>query len=140
MQRIPPELTANARRLRHEATLEERLLWSALRSGRPRFTRQLVIDRYIVDFACRSARIAIEPDGGQHAVRAAEDAERSLHLQCLGWTVLRFWNNDVRENLEGVVSTIFAAVARASTHPNPSLSGKGVQGSLVLGDAHIDAL
>ncbi|UAK24395.1 endonuclease domain-containing protein [Sphingomonas nostoxanthinifaciens] len=125
MQRIPPELTQSARRLRRDATVEERLLWSALREQRPRFTRQLVIDRYIVDFACRSARIAIELDGGQHAVRSAEDAARTAHLERHGWTVLRFWNNDVRESVAGVAETILAAVARGSTHPRPLPSREG---------------
>ncbi|QJU56531.1 DUF559 domain-containing protein [Sphingomonas sp. AP4-R1] len=119
MQRIPPETTDSARRLRREATFEERLLWSVLRQARPRFIRQLAIDRYIVDFACRSARIAIELDGGQHASRTEEDAARTAHLERHGWTVLRFWNNDVRDHTEGVVDTIFRAVSRASTHPQP---------------------
>jgi very-short-patch-repair endonuclease len=119
VDRIPPELTESARRLRRDATFEERLLWASLRGHRPRFTRQLVIDRYIADFACRSVRIVIELDGGQHASRTDEDAARTSHLERHGWTVLRFWNNDVRDRLEGVVQTIFEAVSRASTHPHP---------------------
>ncbi|QJU57201.1 endonuclease domain-containing protein [Sphingomonas sp. AP4-R1] len=125
MQCIPPETTNNARRLRREATFEERLLWSALRESRPRFTRQLAIDRYVVDFACRSARIAIELDGGQHSSRTEEDAARTAHLEQQGWTVLRFWNNEVRDHLEGVVDTILRAVSRASTHPQPLPSREG---------------
>jgi very-short-patch-repair endonuclease len=119
MERIPLDFTSNARTRRREATHEERLLWAALRNHRPRFTRQLVIDRHIVDFACRFARIAIELDGGQHAVRPNEDAARTAHLALHGWQVLRFWNNDVRDNLTVVVEAILAAVARGSTHPQP---------------------
>ncbi|MDO6414859.1 DUF559 domain-containing protein [Sphingomonas sp. BIUV-7] len=119
MQRVPPESTTNARRLRRDATVEERLLWAALRGLQPRFTRQLVVDRYIVDFACRSARLAIELDGGQHALRTEEDAARTAHLARHGWTVLRFWNDDVRDHLDGVLATILASVARVSTHPQP---------------------
>lgn len=121
MQRTPPELTAAARRLRREATPEERILWSALKGHRPRFTRQLVVDRFVVDLACRSARIAIEVDGGHHAEasEAAADAARTEALERHGWTVLRFWNNDVRGNLAGVVEVILAAVARGATHPQP---------------------
>jgi very-short-patch-repair endonuclease len=119
VERIPPELTDGARRLRRDATFEERLLWSVLRQQRPRFTRQLVIDRYIADFACRSARLVIELDGGQHALLAAEDEARTAHLQRHGWTVIRFWNNEVRDHLEGVVATILHAVSQASTHPQP---------------------
>ncbi|QJU59671.1 DUF559 domain-containing protein [Sphingomonas sp. AP4-R1] len=125
MQRIPPETKDRARRLRREGTFEERLLWSVLRENRPRFTRQLAIDRYIVDFACRTARIVIELDGGQHADRVEEDAARTAHLQRHGWTVLRFWNNDVRNHLEGVVDAILLAVSRASTHPQPLPSREG---------------
>jgi very-short-patch-repair endonuclease len=121
MQRVPPELTEHARRLRQDATFEERLLWSMLRCHRPRFTRQLVVDRYIVDFACRSARIIIELDGGQHSLRIAEDDARSAQLRRHGWTVLRFWNNEVRDNVDGVAETIVSAVADrlGRTHPQP---------------------
>ena len=118
MQRVPPELTSNAQRLRREATQEERALWSILRSHRPRFTRQLVVDRYIIDIACRSVRIAIELDGGHHAGQA-QDAVRTAFLEAQGWTVLRFWNNEVRENAAGVAEVLLAAVSRASTHPRP---------------------
>ena len=110
MQRVPPELTTAARALRREPTNAERELWSALRLYRPRFTRQLVIDRYIVDFACRSARLAVELDGGQHARRTAEDDARTAKLMAHGWRVMRFWNNEVLENLEGVVARISAEV------------------------------
>ncbi len=119
MQRIPPELTMNARRLRREATQEERDLWSVLKAVRPRFTRQLVVDRYILDFACRSLRVAVELDGGHHALQVEEDAIRTAYLERRGWTVLRFWNGDVRENMDGVFAVILAGVARASTHPRP---------------------
>jgi len=119
MQRIPPELTLNARRLRREATQEERDLWGVLKAVRPRFTRQFVVDRYILDFACRSLRLAVELDGGHHALQVEEDAVRTAYLERRGWTVLRFWNGDVRENLDGVFAVILAGVARASTHPRP---------------------
>ena len=125
VQRIPPELTINARRLRRDATPEERMLWAALREYRPRFTRQLVVDRYIVDLACRSAHVAVELDGGHHARQDVEDALRTTHLERHGWTVLRYWNSDVRDNLAGVVESILAAVARASTHPRPLPSREG---------------
>jgi very-short-patch-repair endonuclease len=125
VQRIPPELTDNARRLRREGTPEERAVWQALREHRPRFTRQLVVDRYILDLACRSARIAIEIDGGHHCDQIVQDAERTRYLERAGWTVMRFWNSDVRDNLGGVVETILAAVARGATHPRPLPSREG---------------
>ncbi|MBV9840426.1 MAG: endonuclease domain-containing protein [Sphingomonadaceae bacterium] len=117
MQRVPPELTSSARRLRREATVEERLLWAALRRRHPRFTRQLVVDRFILDFACRSLMIGVEIDGGHHGIRIEEGMIRTAALERRGWTILRFWNNEVRDNLEAVVDAITAAAARASTHP-----------------------
>ncbi|UUL81905.1 endonuclease domain-containing protein [Sphingomonas qomolangmaensis] len=119
MQRTPPELTTNARALRRDPTPAKRAVWQALRTHHPRFTRQLVVGHYILDFACRSAKIAVELDGGQHALQVEEDAARTAYLTAQGWTVLRFWNNDVLENLEGVITTIQTTVARASTHPQP---------------------
>ncbi|TPG41149.1 DUF559 domain-containing protein [Sphingomonas koreensis] len=121
MQRTAPELTANARRLRRDATPAERLLWHALRGHQPRFTRQLVIGDVIVDTACRSARLAIELDGGHHALQTDKDQARTEYLEARGWIVMRFWNNEVMDNVEGVVRVILAAVARASTHPRPSV-------------------
>ncbi|WP_028965651.1 endonuclease domain-containing protein [Sphingomonas phyllosphaerae] len=112
MQRIPPELTANARQLRREATPAERVLWNALRPHRPRFTRQLVVGHYIIDLACRSAKLGVELDGGHHALQVEADEARSRYLAAQGWRVLRFWNNEVLENVEGVVEVILTAVSR----------------------------
>jgi len=125
MQRVHPSLTSNARALRSNMTDAEKRLWQQLRTLRPRFTRQLVVDRYILDFACRSLRIAIELDGGQHAERTDEDAARTVRLERLGWIVLRFWNNDVLENAQGVTEIILATVARDPTHPQPLPSREG---------------
>nr|WP_281356824.1 DUF559 domain-containing protein [Sphingomonas hominis] len=111
-------MTTNARRMRQEPTRAEHNLWQHLHTVRPRFTRQLVIGHYIVDFACRSLKLIIELDGGQHATLAT-DLERTRYLDAQGWTVLRFWNNDVLGNADGVMAAILEAVARASTHPQP---------------------
>lgn len=119
MQRMPPEMTANARRLRSGATDAEQRLWRELRRVRPRFTRQLVLSHYILDFACRSLRLAIEIDGGQHAVRRGADTARNAYLQAQGWTILRFWNHEVLSNPGGVMAAVLSAAARASTHPQP---------------------
>jgi len=116
MQRVPPELTSAARKLRRTPTDAERKLWATLRLYRPRFTRQLVIDDHLVDFACRGARLVIELDGGQHALRMEEDAARTAKLAAHGWRVMRFWNNEVLENLEGVVARI-AEAANAEAAP-----------------------
>ena len=119
MQRTPPELTATARELRTNATPAERLLWRHLKTVRPRFTRQLVISHFVADSACRSLNVAIELDGSHHATQEQEDADRTAYLEANGWTVLRFWNNDVVANPDGVMQSIIAAVSRASTHPRP---------------------
>jgi very-short-patch-repair endonuclease len=126
MQRTPPELRANARALRSQPTEAEQRLWQRLRDHRPRFTRQLVVGHYIVDLACRSLRIAIELDGGQHAEQETQDAKRSAYLESLGWIVLRFWNSDVLVNPDGVTECILTVVvSRASTHPQPLPSREG---------------
>jgi len=114
-------MTANARLLRNTATSEERALWSRLRHLRPRFTRQLPMGSYIIDFACRSIKLAVELDGSQHLDAVAYDDTRTLFLESLGWRVLRYWNSDVRDNADGVAEAIMAAVADAvgPTHPQP---------------------
>lgn len=119
MPRVPPRLTANARDLRRRATDAERILWNHLRSYRSRFTRQLVIGPYIVDLACREAKIAIELDGSQH-IGSARDVRRTAFLEGLGWRVIRFWNSEVTENSDGVAEAILVAVSeRIDTHPQP---------------------
>ena len=125
MQRTAPELTRTARRLRRDATPAERILWQILRQQRPRWTRQMVIGSAVVDFACRSVRLIVELDGGHHALQLEADAVRTARLEADGWTVLRFWNNDVIENEEAVAARILAAVAQASTHPQPLPSREG---------------
>lgn len=119
MQRTPPELTANARYLRTNATEAERTIWRLLCKSRPRFTRQLVVSHFIVDLACRSLKLAIEFDGSHHLEQADPDRERTRYLEANGWTVLRFWNADVSANPEGVAEAILDAVAGLATHPQP---------------------
>jgi very-short-patch-repair endonuclease len=106
--------TVRARRLRAESTDAERKLWSALAgraAGGAKFRRQVPIDRYFADFACVKARLVVELDGGQHADQEDYDARRSETLAACGWRVIRFWNSDVMENLDGVVETILAELA-----------------------------
>lgn len=118
---VPPDLKSSARALRSNATDVEQILWRELRRYRPRFTRQFVVGNAIVDFACRKARLAVELDGGQHC-ESRRDEWRTARLEAAGWKVLRFWNNDVLENPEGVLETILSAVAERlpeRTHPQP---------------------
>ncbi|MEA2999258.1 MAG: hypothetical protein QOK17_1091 [Sphingomonadales bacterium] len=110
--RIPPRLTRFARKLRSDATPHERTVWRLIRHHRPRFTRQLVVGDFIVDLACREARLAVELDGSQHLDAAAEDAARTAFLESLGWRVIRFWNSEVAENPDGVAEAILVEVDR----------------------------
>ena len=119
MQRTTPEMRSAARALRNEPTAAERKLWQVLHDHRPRFTRQLVVSHYIIDIACRSLKIAVELDGGHHGEQVEADQARTAYFEAQGWTVLRFWNNDVLNNLDGVYRTITDAVRQASTHPRP---------------------
>ena len=88
------------------------------------FRKQAPIGKYIVDFCCHSARMIIEVDGGQHGEEAGQvrDAERTAWLESQGYRVLRFWNNDVLENMSGVSEAILRF---APPHPNPSPQGGG---------------
>ena len=100
-----------ARGLRAEATDAERKLWAVVRGrqlGGAKFRRQVPIDRCFADFACAEAKLIIELDGGQHNDRAGYDAARSATLAACGWRVIRFWNTDVLENIDGVADTILA--------------------------------
>ena len=99
-----------ARKMRKEPTDAERLLWRRLRGralGRLHFRRQTPIGPYIADFCCKSPRIVIELDGGQHA--DAADAFRDAWLAERDYKVLRFWNNEVLSNIEGVLEAILRA-------------------------------
>ncbi len=121
MHRVDPEMTARARALRNNATNSERALWRLLSRYRPKFTRQLVIGRYIADLACREARLVVEIDGSQHQEMIGQDRVRTRWLEDQGWTVIRFWNSDVSCNPGGVVELILlkAAECLGGPHPQP---------------------
>jgi len=107
-----------ARDLRRHQTDAERRLWRRLRDRQlagAKFRRQHPIGQYIVDFCCLEAKLVVELDGGQHAARRATDTERTAFLEAQGYRVLRFWNNDVLSNLDGVLQRI----AEALRHPHP---------------------
>jgi very-short-patch-repair endonuclease len=105
-------LNKNARNLRQNMTDAERAVWRFLRQRQvegKRFRRQVPIDHYIVDFACFEARLIIEVDGGQHFA-SESDKKRDAYLRAQGFQVLRFWNNDVLANREGVFQVISEAL------------------------------
>ena len=108
---------AKAKRLRRDLTDAERVMWQLLRSRQlegAKFRRQQPIGPFIVDFVCFSAGLVVEADGGQHS-DSEPDVRRTAFLQSKGYRVLRFWNNDILENLEGVADSILAALV--SPHP-----------------------
>jgi very-short-patch-repair endonuclease len=120
---------ARSRFLRQNMTEAERRIWQILRSRQMngyRFRRQVPIGRYIADFVCHEARLIVEIDGGQHDRSSPQEAERSGFLQNEGYRILRFWNNDVLANLEGVHAIITEELGRITpTQPSP-IEGEGL--------------
>ena len=115
-----------AKGMRHRQTNAETLIWTALRGARLqgfKFKRQQPIGPYIVDFVCFEHSLIIEIDGGQHGDEASSDHERSKWLQSQGFTILRFWNNEVIERKDDVLESIIRAL-REYPSPQP-LSHKG---------------
>jgi very-short-patch-repair endonuclease len=114
--------------MRKAPTDAEQKLWWHLRhrlvvTG-THFRRQVRLGRYIVDFASHGAKLVIEIDGSQHIDQATADATRTKFLEKEGYRVLRFWNNDVLTNIDGVLETIQSALAATPT-PDPSPQGGG---------------
>ncbi|MCK4333671.1 endonuclease domain-containing protein [candidate division WOR-3 bacterium] len=115
---LPPEILKRCRELRSSQTPAELKLWTCLRNKQLfgfKFRRQHPIGKFIVDFYCHEAKLAIELDGGGHTepAQAKYDNERTDSLEVEGIRILRFWNTDVLGNLEGVIETI----AEALPHP-----------------------
>jgi crossover junction endodeoxyribonuclease RuvC len=101
--------TERARRLQRDSIDVEKLLWRRLRDRqleKAKFRRQEPILGFTADFVCHERRLIIELDGGQHGWRSEEDARRTKLLEHAGFTVLRFWNNEVIENIDGVLEAI----------------------------------
>ena len=133
-----PRIT-RARALRRDATVEERRIWGLLtplnRARRAHFRRQAVIGPYTVDFADLSRRLVIEVDGSQHGGPA--DMARDAWLTAQGFRVLRFWNSEVRDRIEGVHTRIAEALDMAAApHPLPPHKGEGssVRPTAVMAD------
>ena len=110
-----------ARELRQRQTEAERLLWRHLRNrnlGRWKFRRQHPIGPFFADFACVERRLVIEVDGGQHAANGPADRRRTRWLEGLGWTVLRYWDDNVLMQTAEVLEDILRWLER-SPHPGP---------------------
>ena len=108
-----------ARALRKNLTDAERALWQEIRSKQlgVKFRRQAPIGPYIADFLSHDAKLVIEVDGGQHGQAKEYDARRTAFIEEQGYKVLRFWNNEILENKEGVLTR----VAEVLRHPPPGL-------------------
>jgi very-short-patch-repair endonuclease len=132
MRRVDPNHVEFSRTLRTSATDAERKLWHHLRANQlngARFRRQHPVGIYVLDFACVQQRLAVELDGGQHADDVVRDATKTAFLETQGWRVLRFWNNDVMGNIEGVLTLIAEALlasSRPPPHPSPC-QGEGAK-------------
>ncbi len=103
------QLANNSRELRSNPTEAETILWLELQADRlanAHFRRQHVVGPYIVDFCATRQKLIIEVDGGQHIEQEEYDKERSAFLESKGYRVLRFWNHEVLNHLDGVILAI----------------------------------
>ena len=116
-------LRARAKWLRKNSTDAENKLWFHLRNrnlGNLKFRRQVIIGRYIVDFLSHEIGLIIEVDGGQHVEQLTYDKKRKLYLNQQGFNVLRFWNNQILEEMEEVLNEILRTASLIKTpHPTP---------------------
>jgi very-short-patch-repair endonuclease len=124
-----PRNTKRAKELRHQASPAERRLWQYLLKSQldgHKFSRQIPIGPYFADFVCRNARLVVELDGYSHDVRVEYDAVRTKFIEAQGYRVIRFSNEDVMKNVEGVLTMLGLALAEMSLPtPNPSRLREG---------------
>lgn len=133
-----------AQRLRQNLTPHEIMLWRHLKRipvCGTHFRKQVPIGPYVADFACLSAKLVIEADGSQHSLSSGlrHDETRTRWMKNQGYTVLRFWNNQIAENLESVLETIQAHLKhfsetdltppRHAPHADPPPQGEGEESS-----------
>ncbi|WP_035382769.1 endonuclease domain-containing protein [Ferriphaselus sp. R-1] len=122
-------LLDNAKSLRRNQTEAEQRLWYHLRAHRfmgLKFKRQKPLGRYVVDFVCMEAKLVIELDGGQHLDQVGCDRVRDAWLKSQGFTVLRFWNNELMSEMETVLERIRLEVESRALSPSPSpVNGRG---------------
>ncbi len=126
-----PRNTERARELRSQTPPAERLLWRALSNRKldgHKFSRQMPMGPYFADFLCRAAGLVVEIDGYSHDMRQDFDRRRDSFMAELRLTVLRFTNEEVMSNLEGVVQTIANWLSENGPPPTPPASGRGDDG------------
>jgi len=115
-----------ARNLRKKQTEAEKKIWQHLRNREIagyKFRRQHVIGSYIIDFVCLSRKLIVEVDGGQHFETTKYDAKRTKFLESRGFSIIRFWNNDVLIDTDAVMQNIYSALTQ-SPSPRPSPPGE----------------
>jgi len=117
---MDPDGIDRARELRAHASFPERLLWGRLRRGSlgVRFRRQQPIGPFIVDFYCAELRLVVELDGLSHLQTGAADLARHRFLEREGFVVIRFWNDELLRDLDGVVDQIASVVRSRESHTN----------------------
>ncbi|HZF44677.1 MAG TPA: endonuclease domain-containing protein [Sphingomonadaceae bacterium] len=116
------ETLNRAKALRREMTVAERLLWKHLRGRQlagAKFRKQQPIGPFIGDFVCQEKRLIVEADGGQHA-DSETDVQRTRFLESKGYRVIRFWNNEILQNIEGVLT----AIMRVLESPHPPIAAQ----------------
>ncbi|RWF06757.1 MAG: endonuclease domain-containing protein, partial [Mesorhizobium sp.] len=116
-QQVPPSHRTFARTMRADATKAENILWQALRNRQLeglKFKRQVPLDGYILDFVCFEAKLILEVDGGQHS-ESQRDAGRDRHFAMKGFRTVRFWNDEVVRNIDGVCLTILTEIRKGSS-------------------------
>ena len=127
MKNASPQIKAFSKEMRKNQTPMERRVWNYLRVLKKdgyHFRRQVIFDNYIVDFACHTSKVIIEIDGDSHTTDLAQtkDKRRDHFLFSRGYQVLRFWNSEVKEDIEGVMRNIEHHLPPT---PNPSPRGGG---------------
>ena len=122
------QMNKQAKHLRKNQTDAERLLWNRLRNRQLcncKFRRQHEIGSYIVDFICLESKLIIELDGSGHILKKEHDANRTNYLESLGYNVIRFWNNEVVQELDNVLNAIYQEiVGNPSPQPSPLTTGE----------------
>jgi very-short-patch-repair endonuclease len=118
-----PSMTKRAKELRKNMTDAEKKIWQMIRKRQilgNKFRRQVPIGPYIADFVCFEKKVIVEIDGGQHKTREGYDQKRTKWFQSQGFRVIRFWNNDVLKNIEGVTERLYARLGGFPDHPHPN--------------------
>ena len=110
--RSNPSTKRKAIQLRKNPTPAERKLWAVIRNDKlgVTFRRQHAVGNYIPDFVCIKKKLILELDGSQHLEQEEYDEERTKYLNSLGYKVIRFWNNDVMKNMDGVILALLHAM------------------------------